>query len=480
MRWHEIWHIFGVHIGLSVGAHSHVGWEGTRCQAGAICTGQVLNASWYDAHICTPCGPPSMQSVEASAACLCAWHEEGVFLSRSGQQLQRDEPLPKESLAPSANLSGTEPGFWKLLPRVWPEPAPPIGWLPVDPMLQHTYKPRRTSEEMADTLAGRRVVFVGDSMVRQIFTRVICAMRQSSICVEPLSECEIQLYRFQRSARVGVHEATYAVDRYLFDTGAHLGPNGSLIADARGWKTAVADDNVLHAGGFELVFVWTRVAVVASLVNIIRALRPTVVVAGLFYWKPSCRETAGQASHVCPACRTMCAKLAWDNEDALRTHATLIHKTIAEPKSRVKLVVWLTSPPRPFDEIHPGSRFAEGITYYKQRNLRMRVWMETMGHIAQSRSISTEFVTLDYAEMASRDNSATARQVLVRNLEDLTHFQCSWISRPPKPITTRFKSPMPPGSGHIENFCNDAFNYAVVQRLIAHIHMRSYRRVAKN
>ena len=362
---------------------------------------------------------------------------------------------------------------------------PQMGWLPVDASARQRYLPQRTSEQMAAALAGHRIVLVGDSMVRQIFTRLVCAMRQRSVCIEPLSEHSLQAYQFRRTVPKagGVEAATnaggseYATDHYLFDAGVNIRSDDGAV-------DAVVNDEVLNLRGFEILFVWNRVSVAQALATLIRTLRPTVIIGGLFYWKPDCRERLYQAPHVCPACgginasrAGLCATLAWESDTVLRSAAAAVAQAVTEPKrtlGRTEKVVWLTSPARPLDVIQPRSKFVANADFYERRNARMRRWLDEVMRAAREKGALTEFLTLDLAAMANSStlpsSSSRVAQVFARNAEDHTHFQCSWTGRPPQPIqhqSVRFKAPLQLQGGGTEVVCQDAFNYAVVQRIIS-------------
>ena len=456
-------------------------WSGRRCQAGAQCK-QLVNATWFSSQDDAVC------SADEDGR-SCAWHATGEFAPVALDVPPTSVQLP---LAQHCHR-GDEAGEWRQRDK------DVVAWRPTDAEAARAYQPPlsvgSTAQHLVRALAGRRLVFVGDSMVRQIFTRLVCAVRELPVCIEPYSEFDMQLYQYRVAGGLAGGPPT---DSYVYGVNAHVAKDGSIgsgTSRSRGYAMGGhatlfnhTRDDVLRAGGFEVIFVLARLRVVSALGSVVTALRPSVVVGGYFYWKPECRNAAEHADEVCANCNRstdnhkMCTHLQWEHPQQMdEGFESLIAAVAASADSAqsprpLEQVVWLTCPPRPLDTEIPWHRVVETADYYPRRNAHMRAWMANASEAARRRALPTRFAVLDYASMAAAQTSlrqgasAAERQVLARNKMDGTHFQCAWLQPPPTQIRGGFKQPaqLDDSKAHdVRRVCGDTFNLAVLHRLVA-------------
>ena len=106
-----------------------------------------------------------------------------------------------------------------------------VVWRPTDAEAARAYQPPlsagSTARHLVRALAGRRIVFVGDSMIRQVFTRLVCAVRELPVCVEPYSEFDMQLYQY-RAAGDGGGGGGPPTDSYVYGVNARVAKDGRI------------------------------------------------------------------------------------------------------------------------------------------------------------------------------------------------------------------------------------------------------------
>ena len=439
-------------------------WRGTHCQRGAVCTHPMTMQSWFHNDTCsaysTSCG---------GQPCLCAWHTHGYFDACSPHRAvvsTASTTHRREFSTMCIDQTGEEPGlFVRSGLSTGPEPVPRFVWKPSDATVAHT--PSRDTQGIASALAGRRLLFMGDSMVRQLFIRLVCAMRQRAACIEAHYNSQLMHYSVHQASPNGP-----ATDMFVHRARASV-LSAHAPADPR---------------DFDVVYerVETRDKVCEDVAGVVKRFRPDCLVAGLFYWKPVCRSASQHIQRVCSGCRAdrsdlslPCKTLAWNSEPVLASAAAELAAAAAEPSPRpLSKFVWLTAPPRPRDRLRKDPFAMPNRSFYRERNHAMRGWLSAVRAAVARRGASTDVALLDFAAMASHSERSRpeARQVLSRNPVDETHFGCYWRARPngemlpvdaqpyrsPKLLApNRHKDRQVPDPA-----CDGSFNYAVLMRLL--------------
>ena len=388
----------------------------------------------------------------------CAWAGSGEVTAC--EQLAKTRPVCH---------TGSEPGrFVPARSVLTPSQlggAPPHVWLNHGLNKGREQALVRSAAELASALVGRRLLFMGDSMVRQIFARLICALRGQAVCVEVNSEAPVQLYTWSPTHDEYEYDALHGAFNYSGDCRpkkAGLRPLCDVLLSEEMLRRFAATrlSQPPHASsgahqaalgpsrGFELIFVMRRHDVIPALPMAVRSLRPDLTAAGLFYWSPPCEQAALHAPQVCEACGTRlkeCRLLALNRESVLDAttaelvaafeeqakapgvedarggdamgEATTEHhrgRRISAPSRRL---VWLTAPPRqmdrtPFDWIKAQNVAVHSDAEYSARNRRMRAWTEALSQQLRSRrggDVAAASV-LDVARMASEGEAEEAEE----------------------------------------------------------------------
>jgi hypothetical protein len=278
--------------------------------------------------------------------------------------------------------------------------------VPVDPAVEYA---RHDRASVLQCLRGRRLLLVGDSMVRQLAFRIMALVRGQ----------ETDIYMPYKDGNF------FYIANRTHDSFSFTSHDKGITA------------NLYHTGAFLLTFVW-RVLSPFDTGKLSSALKlaqnPHFLIVGSFYWKQ--KNCGPEDDAWCPEYDLPPASERKEALKSLRVHFT---------QKYLRHVVWLTAPLRQMDS-GPVSRNAGTVEGGLHRNEEMKSWVNKLREPYLTSVLDFAGTVLPALQEHGMGETA-----------DGTHFGCQMLNSLPAAISG-VKVP----AGDTRN-CSDVVNYNLAQ-----------------